>query len=421
MQQTPRKTGKETETQPRPDLETESAEKEADKSFLSTTVRAASRSFTDPAAVDKVRDGVSKEKNVNREDSDSLRTGSHPFNERDAATQNKTKPNTAENPTISREMHNLGPASSRQLRDELAISSISTNRHDPPKSNQEADQVLGDASQSDVHDTGNEKLDFDMTWLNDDGSDASEEPDFPDIEVLWVSTAPTQKEFPPIKLETSEPAVEQGHEDPVRTASSSVAPQLNEAPLSPCLSETSAVGEESERAVDRQITEQLENNVTDDNNGPTSFKASSSLQQSPGFNSQKAAAADDDTDHNIIDGGDEGQDDDDEHDVDDNDAYQHSADNSSHSGFHEQQEESQDVSIPIVDLTAFSPLVSPNQSSDEDFAKSLGLPRGPGWVKKNVPTTGRRTRSSAGGGRIMLSSSISPPRRVNRRFTQSQG
>ncbi|GIK04089.1 hypothetical protein Aspvir_008164 [Aspergillus viridinutans] len=48
----------------------------------------------------------------------------------------------------------------------------------------------------------------------------------------------------------------------------------------------------------------------------------------------------------------------------------------------------------IVDLTQSSPPVSPG-GSDEDFAKSHRLPRGPGWVQKNVPSTRRRTRLSS--------------------------
>ncbi|OJJ48106.1 hypothetical protein ASPZODRAFT_140439 [Penicilliopsis zonata CBS 506.65] len=50
----------------------------------------------------------------------------------------------------------------------------------------------------------------------------------------------------------------------------------------------------------------------------------------------------------------------------------------------------------IVDLTQSSPPVSPG-GSDEDFAKSHRLPRGPGWVQKNIPSSQRTTRSSAGG------------------------
>lgn len=50
----------------------------------------------------------------------------------------------------------------------------------------------------------------------------------------------------------------------------------------------------------------------------------------------------------------------------------------------------------IVDLTQSSPPVSPG-GSDEDFAKSHRLPRGSGWVQKNVPSTRRRTRLSSSG------------------------
>ncbi|KAH2835176.1 hypothetical protein KXW76_002637 [Aspergillus fumigatus] len=50
----------------------------------------------------------------------------------------------------------------------------------------------------------------------------------------------------------------------------------------------------------------------------------------------------------------------------------------------------------IVDLTQSSPPVSPG-GSDEDYAKSHRLPRGSGWVQKNVPSTRRRTRLSSSG------------------------
>lgn len=66
----------------------------------------------------------------------------------------------------------------------------------------------------------------------------------------------------------------------------------------------------------------------------------------------------------------------------------------------------------IIDLTNSSPPVSPDGSSDEDYARSYGLPRGPGWVKKNIPATERRTRSSTGRRSAALSSSPST-RRLN--------
>lgn len=51
----------------------------------------------------------------------------------------------------------------------------------------------------------------------------------------------------------------------------------------------------------------------------------------------------------------------------------------------------------FVDLTQSSPLASPG-GSDVDFAKSHRLPRGSGWVQKELPsrTTRRQTRSSVG-------------------------
>ncbi|GKZ23737.1 hypothetical protein AbraIFM66951_009769 [Aspergillus brasiliensis] len=49
----------------------------------------------------------------------------------------------------------------------------------------------------------------------------------------------------------------------------------------------------------------------------------------------------------------------------------------------------------VVDLTQSSPPVSPG-GSDEDYARSHRLPRGSGWVQKNVPRTRRVTRQSMG-------------------------
>ena len=72
----------------------------------------------------------------------------------------------------------------------------------------------------------------------------------------------------------------------------------------------------------------------------------------------------------------------------------------------------------FVDLTQSSPLASPS-GSDEDFAKSHRLPRGSGWVQKDLPprSTRRQTRSSVGPvARLqeMQEVSVSPPPRKNR-------
>lgn len=49
----------------------------------------------------------------------------------------------------------------------------------------------------------------------------------------------------------------------------------------------------------------------------------------------------------------------------------------------------------VVDLTQSSPPVSPG-GSDKDYARSHRLPRGSGWVQKNIPRTLRVTRQSLG-------------------------
>ncbi|KAE8351873.1 hypothetical protein BDV28DRAFT_11032 [Aspergillus coremiiformis] len=71
----------------------------------------------------------------------------------------------------------------------------------------------------------------------------------------------------------------------------------------------------------------------------------------------------------------------------------------------------------IVDLTQSSPAISP-EGSDKDFARTYRLPRGPGWVQKNVPSTRRQTRLSSVAPKMQVVKevSISPsPRRGRRR------
>ncbi|KAL4878267.1 hypothetical protein BJY04DRAFT_221209 [Aspergillus karnatakaensis] len=73
----------------------------------------------------------------------------------------------------------------------------------------------------------------------------------------------------------------------------------------------------------------------------------------------------------------------------------------------------------IVDLTQSSPPVSPG-GSDEDFARTHRLPRGSGWVQKNVPSTRRQTRQSSSSSRAIRTledMSISPPQRRRGRKT----
>ena len=74
---------------------------------------------------------------------------------------------------------------------------------------------------------------------------------------------------------------------------------------------------------------------------------------------------------------------------------------------HEPPPASQFSDIDFVDLTQSSPPASPG-CSDEDFAKSQRLPKGPGWVQKNIPSTQRRTRKSK-------DNSVSPPSLKGRR------
>ncbi|KAE8146740.1 hypothetical protein BDV25DRAFT_143423 [Aspergillus avenaceus] len=63
----------------------------------------------------------------------------------------------------------------------------------------------------------------------------------------------------------------------------------------------------------------------------------------------------------------------------------------------------------IIDLTQSSPPVSPG-GSDKDYARFHRLPRGPGWVQKNIPTTQSQTRLSSIGRNVPVieERSISP-------------
>jgi hypothetical protein len=351
--------------------------------------------------------------------SDAYSTVPNPFYERAAATKKEKTKIIDEGPPSSQQDPPVG--SNRSKRDDNLASSTM------PKSNQEANNVADHTPESAEKKNTNSKIDFDLGFLDDNREESEDsDVDFPDIEVLWASTAPTQMEFPPIKMES-----EMGSQVPKSTADreASLPPvrqssinnsSVNE-PMSTAAEDTSAVVKENQpepsqqQAVDETsskrdnqepINDDNKNDANDETQSPSPFLPDlvlSGSQQDTNDN------ADIDLDNN-----------------DSDDQYQHSADNSSHPDFHQQQEqeqeqeESQDHSIPMVDLTVSSPLVSPDDSDDEDFAKSQGLPRGPGWVKKNVPSTRRQTRSSTGSG-IVLSSSLSPQpvRRRGGRLTQS--
>lgn len=67
----------------------------------------------------------------------------------------------------------------------------------------------------------------------------------------------------------------------------------------------------------------------------------------------------------------------------------------------------------VVDLTGSSPPASPTLAgSDEDFAKSNRLPRGPGWVQKGTAASRKPTRlSTSGRVQTLKEVSISPPQK----------
>ncbi|EED12650.1 conserved hypothetical protein [Talaromyces stipitatus ATCC 10500] len=387
------------------------SERGADKSFLSTTVRAGSRSFTDPVALDNGSDLDDPLSDY----SDAYSTVLNPFYERDAAaTKNgKAKAKCKNLPSAQQDPPTRSSLSKRE--DHIPSS---TNML---KSNQKANKGSQYTPKPIEKKGSNTKSDLGLSWLDDNLSDASD-PDFPDIEVLWASTAPTQKEFPPIKMEaeaasqqpksTAHPEESAASLPPVSQSSSNNSSAKGHVSTA-TKNDTSAVKEkqpeQDQQRADTGSSPKRDNQKNDNDKGKNSNN------EKPKSPSPFVSTLDFDSHQDINDNADIELDNDND---DEDDAYQHSADNSSHPDFHQQEEESQDHTIPMVDLTVSSPLESPDEGSDEDFAKSQGLPRGPGWVKKNVPRTGRQTRSSTGVGNI-LSSSLSPPPR-RRRFTQSQ-
>lgn len=376
-------------------------EGEAGKSFQSTTVRGNTRSFTEPALLDDRGYDDYDDDDASSEYSDAHSTVPNPFYERDMAAMKREK------------------AKARTSNEEEEDPPIETPPFNMPKSNQEANNVTDHIPGSVEKNIANDKIDFDLSFLDDNKEESEDsDVDFPDIEVLWASTAPTQKEFPPIKME-SEAASQMPNSTADREASlpsvrqSSVHNSSIQEPVSAAVKDTPAVAQQKQpepnqqQSVSESSSRDSKEPVIDDknNNADNETQSPSSFLPDLDFGGSQH-----DTNDNA--------------DNDSEDQYQHSADNSSHPDFQpqDQQEESQDHAIPMVDLTVSSPLVSPDDSEDEDFAKSHRLPRGPGWVMKNVPGTRRQTRSSTGGG-IVLSSSVSPPparRRGGGRSVQSQ-
>lgn len=386
----------------------ESGQGEAQKSFLSTTVRANTRSFTEPAVLDN-GSYDDDDDDAHSEYSDAYSTVPNPFYERDAAATKNEKAKATDE----------GPASAVSSRSRRDVHLPSSNM---PKSNQEANKVTDYTPEPAEKKDINTKLNFDLGFLDDNREESEDsDVDFPDIEVLWASTAPTQKEFSPIKMESEaasqmpKSTADREVSSPVRQSSTNVSSAAE--PVSTATKGTPAAvnekqAEPSQQQAVSEPSSKRDNQEPDDhNNEDERPKSPSPFLPDLDFAEDTNDNADIDLDDTTYNG------------IDEDDQYQHSADNSSHPDFQpqEQQEESQDHSIPMVDLTVSSPLVSPDDSDDEDFAKSQGLPRGPGWVKKNVPGTWRQTRSSTGGG-IVLSSSLSPPptRRRGGRLTQSQ-
>lgn len=359
---------------------------EAERLYQSTTVRGNTRSFTEPAVLDT--GGYGDDDDDAAEYVDAYSAVSNPLTKRDMAAmkRDKAKPKPKPKPK---------PKATYEEEDLLAERSS----FNMPKSNQEANNVTDFAPGSAEEKNTNNKIDFDLSFLDDNREESEDsDVDFPDIEVLWASTAPTQKEFSPIKMESEtaghlpkSSARQSGdNESPVDEPDVNAAKDTSAAQQKqPEPSQQQAVGESSSRSnVEEPANDDYNNNADNGTQSPSPFVPDLEFGGSQ---------------H-------------DTNDIDNADQYQHSADNSSHPDFQpqDQQDESQDHPIPMVDLTVSSPLVSPDDSDDEDFARSKGLPRGPGWVKKNVPETRRQTRSSTGGA-IMLSSSVSPqPARTRR-------
>lgn len=177
-----------------PGRQAQTGEGEAEKSFVSTTIRANTRSFTEPAVLDN---GSYEDDDdyAPSEYSDANSTVPNPFYERDVAATKKEKAKATNEGPASFQQAPPSAVSNWPRRDDILPSS------NMRKSNQEANNVT-DYTPESAEKTTNNKIDFDLGFLDDNREESEDsDVDFPDIEVLWASTAPTQKEFPPIKLE----------------------------------------------------------------------------------------------------------------------------------------------------------------------------------------------------------------------------
>lgn len=375
-----------------------------DKSFLSTTLRGGDSqlqdSFVTVSAISNESDHFSSDY------SDANSTVQHPFYERDR---------------IARELadRNAGAVADGKRGRKIRTATEG-------KANHSSDPRRTDAPSSPIQNSGSKDMvdpppqlpqsiegekeeqipqldDFNSGAL-DQPDDEDSDPDFPSIEVLWASTAPSREPFPPIKTEGERQSSDRHEkENPAVSSLPLRKSGISNGSSPPFLPVSTTTTTNTPATANKQS----------DSIPPSSTRSHGTGQEQEGNESGQDTSLP----APIFEPGSEPTHNDDHDDrndenqrnspiAEDDDNKQQDTDNNT----------STDQPAPMtIDLTLSSPLVSPvDQGSDEDFAKSQGLPKGPGWVKKNVPPTQRRTRRqtrSSTGEAIVLSSSPAPSQR----------
>ncbi|OKL58652.1 hypothetical protein UA08_06195 [Talaromyces atroroseus] len=324
--------------------------------------------------------------------SDAISTVPNPFYERDRIAMQAEERNADERPRDINQGD--GPSSLPMHNSARNKPAESVSRHTQSIENGQIDDFNpGWLDQGDDHN------------VNDNANDSSD-PEFPSIEVLWASTAPSREPFPPIKTEGDKPSVSGGDKNNHKTSSlppsQSVAGRSSSPPFEPVTTtSTNNKSPATAKKRSRLIAFSYKKGQHQGENEQRRRKSSSSIPSLEVGSEQRPSSSNNQNYESHF--------------------PEHEDDNHLEQQLEEEEEEEEEEDdqprnnpTPVmIDLTLSSPLVSPvDTGSDEDFARSQGLPRGPGWVRKNVPSTQRQTRSSTGGG-ILLSSS--PPRPLQRR------
>jgi hypothetical protein len=360
-------------------------EKVEDKSFLSTTLRDGDSHLQDSF----VTASAENESEILSSDySDAISTVQNPFYERDRMAMKADGQNAEETNQEDEE-----PS--------LPMHNSKDNKNKP------ADPVTQHAQsiEQDEQEQQYDQLDDNPGWLDqgdDDNHNVSDssDPDFPSVEVLWASTAPSQEPFPPIKTERyKRPSSGNNNKASSLQPRQSMSASRSSPAFKP-LSSTST--NNNTPATTKKKQSRVVSLVYRTNKDKEERREKSSSfvpfletgsEQPPSSSSKNQ----------------------------NRDSYLAEDANDQLQQDQEKEQEEREKPPPMtIDLTLSSPLVSPvDVGSDEDFARSQGLPKGPGWVRKNVPSTQRQTRSSTGGG-ILLSSSPPRPVQQGRRGRQTR-